>query len=149
MKSDDKASFLKNVDFDLSKKVTRINLNSMLYPRTVVMRAAYSFTDSFDVAVEGDDSSSIVFIRDNGNDKLTQADFEDIAYRFYSELIHASVEETQARRYADTRNALIGAALKSLFPITGSLNIPKDTKSPPIKEPKLKNNIKPTTKNCK
>lgn len=129
MRSCADTSFLKSVSIDDSKKVICINLNPMLYPRTVVMRAAYSFTGGFDVAVEGDDSSSVVVIRDNSNDNLTQSNLEDIVYRFYSELIHASVEETQARRYADTRNALIGAALKSIFPATGSLNISKDIKS--------------------
>lgn len=109
-------SFLENVEIDSKRRIIRIKLNPMLYPRTVVMRASYSFTDGFDIAVDGDGANTIVVIRVGALDDVTKSDFDDIIYRFYSELIHASVEETQARRYADTRNALIGAALKSIIP---------------------------------
>lgn len=127
--------YLKNVDIDLKKKIIRINLNTMLYPRTVIMRAAYSFTESFDVGVDGDNSSTVVLIKVRTGDVKSHDDFEDIVYRFYSELIHASVEETQARRYADTRNALIGAALRTIIPVN-MVNPTKDASISDKKEDK-------------
>lgn len=125
---------LKNVDIDLKKKTIRINLNTMLYPRTVVMRAAYSFTESFDIGVDGDNLSTVILIKVRTSD-VKNDDFEDIVYRFYSELIHASVEETQARRYADTRNALIGAALRTIIPVN-MVNPTKDASMSDKKEDK-------------
>ncbi len=83
------------------------------------MRASYRFIDDFDVIVDGDPLSKIVVtlkIKEEDKKGASKKDMEKLVSTFFSELIHANVEETQARRYADTRNALIGAALRSLMP---------------------------------
>lgn len=110
----------------LSKETIQINekgksillaINPRLYPQTAVMRASYRFIDDFSVIVDGDPLSTIyVTIKAKPEDTATYEELEDLAHAFFKELIHANVEETQARRYADTRNALIGAALRSMMP---------------------------------
>ncbi|MBU4246439.1 MAG: (Fe-S)-binding protein [Nanoarchaeota archaeon] len=108
----------KNLVLDESAKTVKITLNPRLYPQTVVMRAAYRFTDDFDVIVDGDPLSSIFVtlkVKAEDVESTTRKDLEQLENAFFSELIHANVEETQSRRYADTRNALIGAALRNLM----------------------------------
>jgi len=105
------------VKINEKKKSILLALNARLYPQTVVMRASYRFIDDFDVIVDGDPLSTIsVIIRAKKEDDASYSELEELASAFFRELIHANVEETQARRYADTRNALIGAALKSMMP---------------------------------
>ncbi len=105
------------VKINEKKKCILLALNPRLYPQTVVMRASYRFIDDFDVIVDGDTLSTItVTIRAKKEDDASYSELEELASAFFRELIHANVEETQARRYADTRNALIGAALRSMMP---------------------------------
>ncbi|MEA3342816.1 MAG: hypothetical protein U9Q92_01495 [archaeon] len=107
----------KTVKIDEKKKCVLFALNPRLYPQTVVMRASYRFIDDFDVIVDGDPLSTIsVTIKAKKEDGASYSELEELAAAFFRELIHANVEETQARRYADTRNALIGAALRSMMP---------------------------------
>ena len=107
----------KTVKIDEKKKCVLFALNPRLYPQTVVMRASYRFIDDFDVVVDGDPLSTIsVTIKAKKEDDASYSELEELAAAFFRELIHANVEETQARRYADTRNALIGAALRSMMP---------------------------------
>ncbi len=109
----------KSIVLDENAKTVKITLNPRLYPQTVVMRASYRFIDDFDVIVDGDPLSKIfvtIKVRSEDEKTSTKGDLEQIANTFFSELIHANVEETQSRRYADTRNALIGAALRNLIP---------------------------------
>lgn len=108
-----------SVSIDEKEKCVNIILNPRLYPQSTVMRASYRFIDDFDVIVDGDPLSKIFVtlkIKPEDKNSATKKEMEQLANTFFSELIHANVEETQARRYADTRNALIGAALRSMMP---------------------------------
>lgn len=110
----------KNLKIDDTEKTVAITLNPRLYPQSVIMRAAYRFNEGFDVAVDGDplDKITVTFrIRNEDKAGAKHGDLKELSDAFYSELVHASVEETQARRYADTRNALIGVAVRQLMPI--------------------------------
>ncbi|MCK5473788.1 MAG: hypothetical protein KAI53_00135 [Candidatus Aenigmarchaeota archaeon] len=105
------------VYFDLSKKVLTISLNPRLYPQNIVMRAAYRFIDDFDVKVCGDSLSEFkVRFKSKDTKGISKEDFDALSDAFFTELVHTSVEEAQARRYADIRNALVGAALKNMVP---------------------------------
>ncbi|MFH1432627.1 MAG: hypothetical protein ABIG84_05405 [archaeon] len=105
------------VTINEKEKSVLLSLNPRLYPQTAVMRASYRFIDDFDVIVDGDPLSIIfVTIKAKAEDDASLSELEELAHAFFKELIHANVEETQARRYADTRNALIGASLRSMMP---------------------------------
>ncbi len=107
----------KNVFMDKENGLVKIVLNPRLYAQNVVLRASYRFLDDFDVVVGGDPLSELVVTIKVRRGAKSDADNLDCAVDdFFAELIHSSVEEMQARRYADTRNALIGAALKSMVP---------------------------------
>lgn len=141
-----------SITIDEKNKSARISLNPTLYPQSAVMRAAYRFTDGFDVVVDGDALSKIVVtLKAKPEDKAaaTKADIEKLANAFFSELIHANVEELQARRYADTRNALIGAALRNLSlaapDAIAKLNEALAAKTMPEKS---KNSKNPENKGC-
>lgn len=106
-----------NVSLDKKNGTVKIVLNPRLYSQNVVLRASYRFTEDFDVIVDGDPLTELVVsIKIRKNEKFGVDDLDSIVNGFFAELIHASVEDLQARRYADTRNALIGAALKSMIP---------------------------------
>lgn len=108
-----------NIKIDVKNKAVDICLNPRLYPQSVVMRATYRFIDDFNVIVDGDPLSDIfVRFKIKPGDTAGKEDMEELVNAFFAELIHANVEETQARRYADTRNALIGAALKNMIPLS-------------------------------
>lgn len=105
------------ITIDEKGKSILLAINPRLYPQTAVMRASYRFIDDFSVIVDGDPLSTIyVTIKAKPEDSASYSELEELAHAFFKELIHANVEETQARRYADTRNALIGAALRSMAP---------------------------------
>lgn len=107
----------KNVFVDKKNGLVKIILNPRLYAQNVVLRASYRFIEDFDVIVDGDPLSELVVtIKVHRGAKFGADDLDSVVNDFFAELIHSSVEEMQARRYADTRNALIGAALKSMIP---------------------------------
>ena len=111
-----------NIQIDEKNKMLIVKINPQLYASSCVMRASYRFTDDFNVKVDGDPMSELIvsFKSKDTEDTPSKKDFEDLADVFYNELIHTNVEEEQARRYADTRNALIGAAMKTI------INLPED-----------------------
>ncbi len=107
-----------SINIDEKNKCVLITLTPTLYPTSVVMRAAYPFIDDFNVIVDGDALSKIfvtLSVKEDGKKGATKKDLEQLSNAFFTELIHANVEESQARRYADTRNALIGAALRNMM----------------------------------
>lgn len=111
-----------NIQIDEKNKTMTVKINPQLYASSCVMRASYRFTDDFNVKVDGDPMSELIvsFKSKEDGETPSKKDFEDLADVFYNELIHTNVEEEQARRYADTRNALIGAAMKTI------INLPED-----------------------
>lgn len=114
-----------SINVDEKNKCIHITLNPTLYPTSVVMRASYRFIDDFDVIVNGDALSKIfvtLTVKEEDKSSATKKELEHLSNAFFSELIHSNVEESQARRYADTRNALIGAALRNM-----ALQITPDT----------------------
>ncbi|MCK4555033.1 MAG: hypothetical protein KAT83_00345 [Candidatus Aenigmarchaeota archaeon] len=147
----------KNIKIDETEKTVTITLNPRLYSQSVIMRAAYRFTEDFDVAVDGDplDKITVVFkVCAEDKKDAKKEDLDAISAAFHNELLHASVEETQARRYADTRNALIGAAVRQLMPmnidpraIAETLNSYADKKGAES-EPKGKNKESEKAKTC-
>ena len=110
---------LENVNIDKDSKTMTVKLNSQLYSSSCVMRASYRFTDEFNVKVDGDPMSELEvrFSPKEEEDNPSEKDWQDLVDVFYNELIHTNVEEEQARRYADTRNALIGAAMKTIIEV--------------------------------
>ncbi|MCK5040391.1 MAG: hypothetical protein KAR87_05480 [Candidatus Aenigmarchaeota archaeon] len=108
-----------NVKIDEKNKTMIVKLNPQLYSSSCVMRASYRFTDDFNVKVDGDPMSEleVCFSPKEEGDSPTGKDWQDLVDIFYNELIHTNVEEEQARRYADTRNALIGAAMKTIIEV--------------------------------
>ncbi|MCK5333809.1 MAG: hypothetical protein KAJ24_04810 [Candidatus Aenigmarchaeota archaeon] len=146
-----------NISINENGKTVTIKLNPRLYSQSVIMRAAYRFTEDFDVAVDGDplDKITVVFkVCAEDKKEAKKEDLEAISAAFHNELLHASVEETQARRYADTRNALIGAAVRQLMPmnidpraIAENLNSYADKKGAEC-EPKGKNKESEKAKTC-
>lgn len=118
----------KSISIDEKEKTVKILLNPRLYSQSAILAAAYRFTGGFDVIVEGDPINEImVFLKIKKEDaedakrcaeikNTLRSDLEALSNAFFSELLHSSVEESQARRYADTRNALIGAALRGIYP---------------------------------
>jgi|GEM_PF-753948 len=141
----------KNIILDETAKTVKITLNPRLYPQTTVMRAAYRFTDDFNVVVDGDPLSKIfvaIKVRSEDEKTATNDDLEQIANTFFSELIHANVEETQARRYADTRNALIGAALRNMVPQISTDVISKLMETAEVSAQTIKKDIAEKNKGC-
>ncbi|OYT34270.1 MAG: hypothetical protein B6U87_02275 [Candidatus Aenigmarchaeota archaeon ex4484_52] len=110
---------MKNIKIDETSKTMSIKINPQLYSSSCVMRASYRFIDDFNVIVDGDPMSELIvcFKPKEETDNPTKEDWQELINIFYNELIHTSVEEEQARRYADTRNALIGAAMKTIIQV--------------------------------
>ena len=107
----------KKVSFDAQGRIVVVSLNPRLYSQNIIMRAAYRFIDDFDVRVEGDPFSEFkVSFKAKTDEPVSREDLEALCDAFFTELVHVSVEEVQARRYADIRNALVGAALRNIVP---------------------------------
>lgn len=107
----------KKIKYDVENKSAEILLNPRMYSQLIVMRAAYRFIDDFDVKVDGDPMKEfVVFFKSKTDEKYTLDDLKALGDAFFTELVHTSVEEAQARRYADIRNALVGAALRNVMP---------------------------------
>ena len=100
-----------NFVIDDEENYVEISVNLRLFPKTVIEKAAYHFINDTNVVVtDFNDKVKIKLVPKNENIK----DLSNLAYEFNAELIHTMVIETQAKRYAPLRNALIGTALKEL-----------------------------------
>ena len=103
--------------FDEKNGILTLFINPRMYAQTIVMRATYRFIDDFDVKVDGDPMKEFVVVFKSKTDEIhSMEDLIVLSDSFFTELIHTSVEESQARRYADIRNALVGAALRNMMP---------------------------------
>ena len=106
-----------SVLFDEKRGTITILINPRMYSQLIIMRAAYRFIDDFDVKVDGDPMKEFsIFFKLKTNETYNLDDLKALADAFFTELVHTSVEEAQARRYADIRNALVGAALRNITP---------------------------------
>ncbi len=87
-----------------------ITLSPALYPKNVVLRAAYRLLENYVVWVGGDGIESVVVkIKPQGEGKKISKDVIDL---FFAELLQANMEETQAKRYADMRRILMELAMR-------------------------------------
>ena len=100
--------------FDISKEgsSTIIKLSPALYPKNVVIRAAYRLLSNYVVWVGGDGIENIV-VKIKPQEEKEELD-ENIMDLFFVELLQASMEEMQAERYAQIRNALVSTAINAL-----------------------------------
>ncbi len=89
-----------------------ITLSPALYSKNVVMRAAYRLLENYIVWVGGDGVEKIVVkIKPQEDGQKIDKDVLDI---FFIELLQAHMEETNAERYAEIRNALVSTAINAL-----------------------------------
>ncbi len=89
-----------------------ISLSPSLYPKNVVMRAAYRLLENYVVWVVGDGIKKIV-VKISPQEEGQKID-KDVLDIFFVELLQAYMEEAQAERYAEIRNALVSTAINAL-----------------------------------
>lgn len=99
-----------NFKIDPQQKSVLIEVPTSIYPVSVILHAAYVFIEEAKVIVEeGGDNKIIVNFIPEG--KVEEKDLEELAYQFNVQLISSFCEEVESRKYAQTRNALMRAAL--------------------------------------
>jgi len=99
-----------NFKIDSSNKTVSISVSSLIFPKPVILRAAYHFIEEGKVVVEGDDKMITVTIIP---DRAAEPDLEELAYEFNIQLISSFVEDEESKKHVGARETMLRAALLS------------------------------------
>jgi len=100
-----------NFKIDSVNKTVSISISPLIFPRPVILHAAYHFIEEGKVIIEGEDEMvKVVLIPDN---KAQESDLEELAYEFNIQLISSFVENEESERHAGIRETMLKAALSS------------------------------------
>jgi len=102
-----------NFRIDSANGTVAIDVSLSVYPKPVILHAAYHFIEEGKVILEGGDKIiTVTLILDK---KLDEAELEEIAYEFNIQLISSFVESVESERHAKIRDEIVGAALRSPY----------------------------------
>lgn len=97
-------------------------LDEKLYPRPVVVQAAYRFIDRCYIKLER--SGKRVGVRLKGKNKLSVKKLQALADDFANELLHQLAREQVAERTDKLRELLVERALRSAEPLAAPADVP-------------------------
>lgn len=117
-----------NFKIDSANKTVSVNVSPSVFKREVVLHATYHFIDDCKVIVDGEEDKITVTLIPN--EKVEEADLEELAYEFNIQLVSSSVEEEESKKYAETRETMMKAAL-SPRPFPPKTQGSKPSETPP------------------
>jgi len=122
-----------NFKIDFSNKTVSFNISSLLFPKAVILQAAYHFIEDGKVVVEGDDKIiTVTIIPDKA---ATKSDLEELAYEFNIQLISSFVEDEESKKHAQIRETMLKAAVSPQMP--PSFSRPSASPPPPPARPPI------------
>lgn len=128
-----------NFKIDLPNKSVLITVSPSIFPIPIILHAAYHFIDEAAVIVDGENEITVTFILDR---EVKESDLEDLACEFNTQLISSFVEDTESRKHAGARDAMLKAAL----------NLPQiqpSIKRPSVEEPPIQKSTRQESKDKK
>ncbi len=143
-----------NFKIDSSSQTVSFKISPLLFPKAVILQAAYHFIEDGKVVVEGEDKIIIVTIIPNK--AVTKSDLEELAYEFNIQLISSFVEGEESKKHAKIRETMLKAAVLPQTPPSFSRSTPPpayrspaplsatppDVKLPPSEQSYFKKEVK-------
>lgn len=120
-----------NFKIDSTNKTISISISPLIFPRPVILLAAYHFIEDSKVIVDGDEN--LVTVTLIPEKKLGETELEELAYEFNIQLISSFVEDEESRKHVGTRETMLKAALT---PPPRPSPPPSQRPSPPENYPK-------------
>jgi len=105
-----------NFKIDAVRGVVTIDVPLTIYPKSIILQAAYRFIEEGKVVLgDGDEIITVTLIPER---KIGEAELEELAYEFNIQLISSFVENTESEKHSKTRDELMRAALFPSYPST-------------------------------
>jgi His-Xaa-Ser system protein HxsD len=107
-----------NPSIQATKNLARIQVDEKLFPRDVVVSAAYMFLDRCYVRLEQAPRRHVL-VQIKGKKKLGKNQLANLAEEFENELLHQLIRRQVAERTDGLREVIVGRALFSAEPLEG------------------------------
>jgi len=104
-----------NPSIQAAKNLARIQVDEKLFPREVVVSAAYMFLDRCYVRLEQAPRRQVL-VQIKGKKKLSKNQLANLAEEFENELLHQLIRRQVAERTEGLREVIVGRALFSAEP---------------------------------
>jgi len=101
---------------EAKNNLVNLQLDEKIYPRQVVVAAAYLFLDRCYVRLDRAPKRQVQ-VRLKGKKKLAQARLKELAHEFENELLHQLIRHKVAEQTEQLREVIVGRALLSAEPI--------------------------------
>ena len=100
-----------NFKIDSVNNTVLIEVSPAVFPKSVILHAAYHFIEDEKVIIEGGEEKITVTLIPE--EKLKEDNLEELAYEFNIQLISSFVEGEESRKHAGIRDTMMRAALSS------------------------------------
>jgi len=107
-----------NPSIQATKNLARIQVDEKIFPRDVVVSAAYMFLDRCYVRLEKAPKRHVL-VQIKGKKKLSNNQLANLAEEFENELLHQLIRRQVAERTDGLREVIVGRALFSAEPAEG------------------------------
>jgi His-Xaa-Ser system protein HxsD len=107
-----------NPSIQAAKNLARIQVDEKLFPREVVVSAAYMFLDRCYLRLEQAPRRHVL-VQIKGKKKLSKNQLTNLAEEFENELLHQLIRRQVAERTDGLREVIVGRALFSAEPAEG------------------------------
>jgi len=103
----------KDYNFKVKENFLEFNINSKIYPLSVILQTAYFFLDKVYIFLDGDPNKEIKVIMKG---KEGQAGLSKLAGEFYNELLNQLLREKVSATNAKIREYIVAKALYNAVP---------------------------------
>ena len=104
-----------NLNYTCKEEKVEIRIDPKIFPKEVVLRSAYKFIDRAWMNIEkpSDKEKVHLTLLPRDPERRNKEDLERMALQFNTYLITSFVEDKEAERYAEARNAMVKSAMLS------------------------------------
>jgi hypothetical protein len=119
-----------NFRINFSDGTVSINVSTLVFPKPIILHAAYHFIEAGKVIVEKakNNQVAVTLIPDG---EIEESDLEELGYEFNIQLISSFVENIESERHLGLREEMMRAALSPQFMSSGLKARPQDMSSVP------------------
>jgi len=103
-----------DLNYTIKEDKVKIEVDPQVFPKEVVLRSAYKFLDRAWLDIRREQGGDVVVtVLPRDPETRNENDLERMALQFDTYLITSFVEDKEAERYAEARNAMIKSAMLS------------------------------------
>ena len=104
-----------DLNYEINEDTVDIEIDVSVFTKEVLMRTAYKYIDKAWMSIKRGEEENmfILSVLPRDPEERNSERLEDLALRFNTDIICTFVEEKEAERYAESRNAMVKAAMLS------------------------------------